>query len=64
MDARFRYLIGVFMKAIKGLIITLIVIVALAGVTIIGGYIYVRSTYGIDLFRNGGATENVVANTR
>ena len=40
------------MKAIKGLIITLIVIVALAGVTIIGGYI------------NGGATENVVANTR
>ena len=32
------------MKAIKGLIITLIVIIALAGVTIIGGYIYVRST--------------------
>lgn len=54
MDARFRYLIGVFMKAIKGLIITLIVIVALAGVTIIGGYIYVRSTYGIDLFRTAG----------
>ncbi len=47
-------LIGVFMKAIKGLIITLIVIVALAGVTIIGGYIYVRSTYGIDLFRTAG----------
>ena len=42
------------MKAIKGLIITLIVIVALAGVTIIGGYIYVRSTYGIDLFRTAG----------
>lgn len=42
------------MKAIKGLIITLIVIVALVGVTIIGGYIYVRSTYGIDLFRTAG----------
>ena len=42
------------MKAIKGLIITLIVIVALAGVTIIGGYIYIRSTYGIDLFRTAG----------
>ena len=42
------------MKVIKGLIITLIVIVALAGVTIIGGYIYVRSTYGIDLFRTAG----------
>ena len=42
------------MKAIKGLIITLIVIVALAGVTIIGGYIYVRSAYGIDLFRTAG----------
>lgn len=41
-------------KAIKGLIINLIVIVALAGVTIIGGYIYVRSTYGIDLFRTAG----------
>ena len=41
-------------KAIKGLIITLIVIVALVGVTIIGGYIYVRSTYGIDLFRTAG----------
>lgn len=47
-------LIGVFMKAIKGLIITLVVIVALVGVTIIGGYIYVRSTYGIDLFRTAG----------
>lgn len=42
------------MKAIKGLIITLVVIVALAGVTVIGGYIYVRSTYGIDLFRTAG----------
>lgn len=42
------------MKAIKSLIITLVVIVALVGVTIIGGYIYVRSTYGIDLFRTAG----------
>lgn len=42
------------MKAIKGLIITLVVIFALVVVTIIGGYIYVRSTYGIDLFRTAG----------
>ena len=51
MDARFRYLIGVFMKAIKGLIITLIV--------------YLRSLDIRNRFvQNGGATENVVANTR
>ena len=42
------------MKAIKNLIITLVVIVAILGVTVIGGYIYVRSTYGIDLFRTAG----------
>lgn len=39
------------MKAIKNLIISLVVIVAILGVAVIGGYIYVRSTYGIDLFR-------------
>ena len=42
------------MKTIKNLIITLVVIVAILGVTVIGGYIYVRSTYGIDLFRTAG----------
>ena len=42
------------MKAIRNLIITLVVIVAILGVVIIGGYIYVRSTYGIDLFRTAG----------
>ena len=42
------------MKAIKNLIITLVVVVAILGVVIIGGYIYVRSTYGIDLFRTAG----------
>ena len=42
------------MKAIKNLIISLVVIVAILGVVIIGGYIYVRSTYGIDLFRTAG----------
>ena len=42
------------MKAIRNLIITLVVIVAILGVTIIGGYIYVRTTYGIDLFRTAG----------
>lgn len=42
------------MKAIKNLIITLVVVVAILGVVIIGGYIYVRTTYGIDLFRTAG----------
>ena len=39
------------MKAIRNLITTLVVVVAILGVVIIGGYIYVRTTYGIDLFR-------------
>lgn len=39
------------MKLIRNLIITLVVIVAILGVVIIGGYVYVRATYGIDLFR-------------
>lgn len=42
------------MKAIKNLIISLVVIVAILGVVIIGGYIYVRTTYGIDIFRTAG----------
>ena len=42
------------MKAIKNLIISLVVIVAILGVVIIGGYVYVRTTYGIDLFRTAG----------
>ena len=42
------------MKAIKNLIITLVVIVAILGVAVIGGYVYVRTTYGIDLFRTAG----------
>lgn len=42
------------MKAIKNLIITLVVVVAILGVVIIGGYVYVRTTYGIDLFRTAG----------
>ena len=42
------------MKTIKNLIITLVVVVAILGVAIIGGYIYVRTTYGIDLFRTAG----------
>ena len=42
------------MKTIKNRMITLVVVVAILGVVIIGGYIYVRSTYGIDLFRTAG----------
>ena len=42
------------MKTIKNLIITLVVVVAILGVVIIGGYIYVRTTYDIDLFRTAG----------
>lgn len=44
----------IFMKAIKRIIISLVVIVAILGVAVIGGYIYVRSAYGIDLFRTAG----------
>ena len=51
------------MKVIRNLIITLVVIVAILGVVIIGGYVYVRKTYGIDLFRTAEQlkilTENV-----
>ena len=42
------------MKAIKRLFISLVVIVAVLGVLVIGGDIYVRSAYGIDLFRTAG----------
>ena len=42
------------MKVIRNLIITLVVIVAILGVVIIGGYVAVRSKYGIDLFRTAG----------
>ena len=42
------------MKLIKKLIISLIFIVAILGVVVIGGYIYIRKTYGIDLFRTTG----------
>ena len=42
------------MKVIRNLIITLVVIVAILGIVIIGGYVYVRTTYGIDLFRTAG----------
>lgn len=42
------------MKIIKGFLITLVVIVALVGIAVIGGYVYVRQTYGIDLFRTAG----------
>lgn len=42
------------MKLIKKLIISLIFIVAILGVVVIGGYIYIRKTYCIDLFRTTG----------
>lgn len=42
------------MKAIKKFLISFAVIVAVLGVVVIGGYIYVRSAYGIDLFRTAG----------
>lgn len=42
------------MKTIKNLIISLVVIVAILGVAVIGGYVYVRTTQGIDLFRTAG----------
>lgn len=51
------------MKAIKSLIITIIVIVAIMGVAIIGGYIYVRSAYGIDLFNTAGQLKTLSQKT-
>lgn len=42
------------MKAIKKLIISLVVIVAILAVAVIGGYVYVRKAYGIDLLRTTG----------
>lgn len=42
------------MKAIKKFLISLVCIIAFLGVVIISGYIFVRSKYGIDLFRTAG----------
>lgn len=42
------------MKALKKALIGLVCTIALLGVVVIGGYIFVRSKYGIDLFRTAG----------
>lgn len=42
------------MRAIKKALISLVCTIAFLGVVIIGGYIFVRSKYGIDLFRTAG----------
>ncbi len=42
------------MKFLKRIIISLLCIVVVIGVAVIGGYYYVRSQYGIDLFRTVG----------
>lgn len=42
------------MKAIKKALISLVCTIALLGVVVIGGYVFVRSKYGIDLFRTAG----------
>ena len=44
----------IFYESNQKLVISLVVIVAVLGVVVIGGYIYVRSAYGIDLFRTAG----------
>ncbi len=49
------------MNAIKKLIVGIIVVIAILGVAIIGGYIYVRSVYGIDLFRTAGQLKTLFA---
>lgn len=55
------------MKALKKALISLVCVVALLGIIVIGGYIFVRSKYGIDLFRTAGQlkvlTEKVDENT-
>ncbi len=42
------------MKILKRLLISLIVTIAIIGVVVIGGYIYIRSAFGIDLFNTIG----------
>lgn len=42
------------MKILKKALISLVCIIAFLGVVVIGGYIFVRSKYGIDLFRTAG----------
>lgn len=42
------------MRAIKKALISLVCTIAFLGVVVIGGYIFVRSKYGIDLFRTAG----------
>lgn len=42
------------MKALKRVLISIVCTIAFLGVIVIGGYIFVRSKYGIDLFRTVG----------
>lgn len=42
------------MKILKRFLISLIIIIAIIGVGIIGGYIYIRTAFGIDLFNTIG----------
>ncbi len=42
------------MKVLKGLLITLLVIVLLAGAAIAGAYFYIKNTYDIDVFKTIG----------
>lgn len=42
------------MKALKKALISLVCTIAFFGVVVIGGYIFVRSKYGIDLFKTAG----------
>lgn len=42
------------MKALKRIIISLICLIVIAGVAVVGGYIFVRSKYDIDLIRTVG----------
>lgn len=51
------------MKAIKKLIIFLVFIIMVLSVSAIGGYIYVRTTYGIDLFRTAGQLKTLTEKT-
>lgn len=42
------------MRALKRALISLVCTIAFLGIVVIGGYIFVRSKYGIDLFRTAG----------
>lgn len=42
------------MKALKKIFVFIVCVIAILGAVVVGGYIFIRSRYGIDLFRTAG----------